>query len=57
MTAPPRPEQVTDDLTLNWRKMNIGGDLGNRWYNSVTLWWGLSVVLMIMFIFLFGVVL
>ncbi|MDQ5980226.1 MAG: solute:Na+ symporter, family [Verrucomicrobiota bacterium] len=57
VTVPPRPEQVTDDLTLNWRKMNIGGDLGNRWYNSVTLWWGLSVVLMIGFIFLFGVVL
>ena len=56
LTAPPRPEQVTDDLTFNWRKMNIGGDLGRGWKN-VTLWWSGSVVLMIAFIFIFGVLL
>ncbi len=56
MTAPPPPEQITDDLTFNWRKMNIGGSLGRGW-QSVTLWWSLSVVLMIAFIIIFGVVL
>jgi hypothetical protein len=26
MTAPPAPEQVTDELTINWRKINIFND-------------------------------
>jgi len=38
-TDRPRPEQVTDDLTLNWRKLNIFADLGNHWFSSVTFWW------------------
>jgi SSS family solute:Na+ symporter len=38
-TAPPRPEQVTDQVTMNWRKLNILGNLGTRWYTSVVLWW------------------
>ncbi len=46
-TPPPAPEQVTDDLTLNWRKLNIFTDLGDRWYASVVLWWALFVVLVI----------
>ena len=56
MTAPPRAEQVSDDLTFNWQKMNIGGQLGTGW-KSVTLWWSLSVVMMIAFIIIFGWVL
>ena len=56
MTAPPPPEQVTDDLTFNWSRMNIGGSLGKGW-KSVTLWWSLSVVLMFAFIIVFGVLL
>ncbi|HSW46921.1 MAG TPA: sodium/solute symporter [Phycisphaerae bacterium] len=42
-TARPRPEQVTDDLAFNWRRLNIFGELGTRWYNHVLLWWGLFV--------------
>lgn len=38
-TAPPRPEQVTDQLTFNWARLNIFSGLGNRWYTSVVLWW------------------
>ncbi len=56
MTAKPRPEQVSDDLTFNWKKMNIGGQLGRGWKN-VTLWWGISVAMMIGFIIIFGWVL
>jgi SSS family solute:Na+ symporter len=56
LTVPPRPEQVTDELTFNWSKMNIGGNLGSGWKN-VTLWWSGSVVLMLAFVFIFGVVL
>ena len=56
MTAPPRPEQVTDDLTFNWKKMNLGEQLGSGW-RSVTLWWAGAVVLMFAFILIFGVLL
>lgn len=44
LTAPPRPEQVTDQLTFNWQKMNIFSDLGNHWYTSVVTWWALFVL-------------
>ncbi len=44
-TAPPRPEQVSDQLTFNWRKMNIFGNLGEHWYTSVVTWWALFVLL------------
>jgi SSS family solute:Na+ symporter len=43
-TPPPLPEQVTDQLTLNWKKLNIFAELGNRWYQSVIFWWGLFAV-------------
>ena len=57
LTAPPRPEQVTDDLTFNWKRMNIGGGLGDKWYSNVTFWWAISVVMMFGFIIVFGIVL
>jgi SSS family solute:Na+ symporter len=38
-TAPPNPDQVTDQLTLNWSKLNVFNDLGSRWYTSVVTWW------------------
>ncbi len=41
LSHPPRPEQITDQLTLNWKKLNIFSDLGGTWYQSVILWWGL----------------
>ena len=47
MTAPPKPEQVTDDLTFNWRKINVLEGLGDRWYNSVVLWWSIFAVIII----------
>ncbi|MBT3292114.1 MAG: Na+/glucose cotransporter, partial [Victivallales bacterium] len=54
LTAPPHPDQVTDQLTLNWRKLNIFQGLGDRWYESVTLWWGLFVVLIAVLIVAFS---
>lgn len=44
-TPAPRPEQVTDSLTFNWRTVNIFEGLGNHWYTNVVLWWGLFVVI------------
>jgi len=41
LTPPPRAEQVTDQLTFNWRTMNIFDGLGDHWYTSVVTWWGL----------------
>jgi SSS family solute:Na+ symporter len=40
LTAPPRPEQVDDLTTINWKKLNIFHNLGERWYTSVIFWWG-----------------
>ena len=54
LTPPPHPDQVTDQLTLNWRKLNIFQGLGDRWYESVTLWWGLFVVLIAVLIVAFS---
>ncbi len=47
LTRPPRPEQVTDQLTLNWRKLDIFSGLGTRWYNSVVTWWLLFVLIVL----------
>mgnify|MGYP003827328219 CR=1 FL=1 len=45
MTQPPSAEQTSNNLTINWRKLNIFGELGNKWYQSVILWWGLFALL------------
>jgi SSS family solute:Na+ symporter len=55
VTDPPRPDQVTDDLKFNIRALNIKAGLGNHWYSSVTFWWLLSMIIMFVFIYIFGV--
>ncbi len=52
-TAPPKPEQITDRLTLNWSKLNIFDNLGNHWYSSVVTWWLLfvSIIALLMLTF------
>ncbi|TWT65955.1 Sodium/glucose cotransporter [Allorhodopirellula solitaria] len=58
LTPPPRAEQVTDQLTFNWRKMNIFSDLGDHWYSSVVTWWGLFIItILALFIIFSGFVL
>jgi SSS family solute:Na+ symporter len=55
-TAPPRPEQVGDDVTINWRRLNIFGELGKTWYTSVVTWWLLFVVAIVgLFVYFSGV--
>jgi len=54
MTPPPRPEQVTDEVTVNWRKLNIFGNLGSHWYTSVVTWWLLFVLAITALLFLFS---
>ena len=57
LSAPPRPEQVTDDFTINWKRLNIFDNLGRHWYTSVITWWALFVlavgVLLVLFSGLF----
>ncbi|WP_159084089.1 SLC5 family protein [Saccharobesus litoralis] len=57
ITPKPRPEQVTDDLTFNFKGMNFNEGLGTKWYNHVGLWSGMSIVLMLSFIILFSIIL
>ncbi len=54
MTAPPQPDQITDQLTFNWRKMNIFSALGDHWYSSVITWWCLFVILILALIMAFS---
>ena len=53
-TAPPRPEQVTDQLTFNWKQLNIFTELGRHWYSHVVLWWSLFVVIIVTIILMFS---
>ena len=54
LTPPPRPEQVTDQLTINWAHLNLFNNLGSRWYCSVVTWWGLFVAVMAILFFIFS---
>lgn len=57
-TAPPRPEQITDQLTFNWHKLNIFGDLGETWYTSVVFWWAIFVgIIVVLFATFSGLIL
>lgn len=55
MTKPPRPEQVTDQLCINWKQLNIFSNLGNRWYSSVVTWWlAYSIVIVLLMLYFSG---
>ncbi|GMV64359.1 MAG: sodium transporter [Candidatus Hinthialibacteria bacterium] len=45
LTSPPEAEKVSDQMTLNWRKLNIFDHLGDSWGSSVVVWWLIFVVL------------
>ncbi|MCA9437073.1 MAG: sodium/solute symporter, partial [Candidatus Omnitrophica bacterium] len=47
MTSAPPEEKVTDQLTINWGRLNIFTDLGEHWYNSVVTWWLVFVLLIL----------
>jgi SSS family solute:Na+ symporter len=54
LTPRPAPEKVTDQLTFNWKKLNIFDELGTKWYNSVLLWWLLFVSIVIALVITFS---
>lgn len=47
LTPRPAPERITDDVTVNWSKLNLFDDLGNHWYSSVVTWWLLFVLMVV----------
>ncbi|MFH1742825.1 MAG: sodium/solute symporter [bacterium] len=53
-TAPPKPEQVTDQLTMNWSHLNIFDELGTKWYTSILLWWLLFVLIIVSLMLIFS---
>jgi SSS family solute:Na+ symporter len=53
-TPAPDPSQVSDELTINWRRLNIFGQLGSRWYTSVYLWWGLFAAIVTALVLVFS---
>jgi SSS family solute:Na+ symporter len=54
ITKPPSTEQVTDKLVINWQKINIFNDLGDKWYKSVVFWWVVLTLLVISLILAFS---
>ena len=57
-TPSPHPEQVTDRLVVNWRRLNIFSDLGTHWYDSVVLWWlGFVIGIILLVVVFSGIVL
>ncbi|MCG8701034.1 MAG: sodium/solute symporter [Bacteroidales bacterium] len=57
LTAPPRPEQITDDLTFNWKQIWIAGKDNTNRNRRVFTWWALSFLIMILFILIFSLML
>jgi solute:Na+ symporter, SSS family len=53
-TAPPKADQISDQLTFNWSKLNIFNDLGAHWYTSVITWWLVFFVASIAMLLLFS---
>ena len=54
-TRTPKPEQVTDQLCMNWKQLNIFSNLGDRWYKSVVTWWlAYSIVIVLLILYFSG---
>lgn len=54
LTSPPKPEQVTDQLTFNWKRLNIFDGLGQHWYSHVAVWWAIFAVTVIAIVITFS---
>jgi len=54
LDAPPQPENITDELTINWRRLNVFSGLGRPWYRNIAFWWGLFVLAIVACLVLFS---
>jgi SSS family solute:Na+ symporter len=57
ITPAAKAENVAEGLIFNFRNMKLGGGMGDKWYNSVLLWWSICFAIMILFVIIFGVIL
>ncbi len=55
ITAPPAPEQVTDDLTFSMKKLRTSDGEKVSWIKSVSFWWAVSFILMLVLMLIFSV--
>lgn len=49
------PTEAAKELTFNIKGSALREGLGTKWYNSIFLWWALSVVLLIVIILTFSI--
>lgn len=54
LTPPPKPEKITEDLTLNFRKLKIKEKVTRKWYATVVFWWGLYVFILLVIFTIFS---
>ena len=54
VTTRPPAEKITDQLIVNWKKLNIFDNLGEHWYGNVAVWWGVFAVLIVILIAMFS---
>lgn len=56
ITPPAKPEQTGEGLVFSFKdKRALAAGLGTRWYNSVTLWWGVAFGGMVVLVLIFSV--
>lgn len=46
-TSPPPSQKTEKELTLNWKTLNLTGDLGRHWYSHVLLWWAIFAAVVV----------
>lgn len=39
LTSAPPAGKVTDEMTFNFQRLNIGGELGGAWYRNIAFYW------------------
>ena len=47
VTPRPSEEHISDEVTVNWKKLNLFDGLGSHWYSSVITWWLLFVFIVL----------
>ncbi len=47
LRPPPTAEKVSDQLTLNFHKLNIFDNLGDSWRSNIVFWWALFFLIVV----------
>ncbi len=54
LTAPPRADKITSDLTMNFKQLNLGEQIKKKWYQRVLFWWGIFIVVLFAIFIIFS---